>query len=71
MVPKNFGYFSRSSADDRVLGGTSDRDGASTSNTFFSFHCAWYFFSMAIRVSLFSVWINKKQLAVNPPGNAR
>jgi hypothetical protein len=35
--------------------GTSEKEGASTSKTLSCFHFAWYFFSIAIRESRFSV----------------
>jgi hypothetical protein len=43
--------------------GTSVVEGASTSKTLSAFHFAWYFFSMAIRVSLFSVYGEREWLA--------
>lgn len=55
MHPKNFGCCSRSSAAEMEWRGTSSIVGAFGWKTASSCHCCWYFFSMAIRVSRFSV----------------
>ena len=54
-VAKYFGCFFLISAAGIELKGISVVLGASDSKTRFFFHCAWYFFSIAIRVSLFLV----------------
>ncbi len=55
IVPKNLGTFSRSAAAEIDPKGTSVVDGALDWKTPSSCHFFWYFFSMAIRVSRFSV----------------
>jgi hypothetical protein len=55
MVPKNLGCCARSSAGDMEWKGTSAVVGALLSKTLVSAHTFWYFFSMAMRLSRFSV----------------
>jgi hypothetical protein len=55
-VPKYFGCLSLSSSAVVEPYGTSVSVGASTSNILSAFHFAWYFFSMATKVSRFVVW---------------
>jgi hypothetical protein len=56
MVPKNFGYFSRSSAGVMECRGISSVVGASGWKTPSASHLAWICFSQATRESRFSVY---------------
>ena len=55
-LPKNLGYFECKDSGVVLSKGSASRLGASGSNTPFSCQSCWYFFSEAMRVSLFSVF---------------
>jgi hypothetical protein len=56
IVPKNLGYLARTSAAEMLWRGISEVEGALDWKTQSSCHFFWYFFSIAIRVSRFSVY---------------
>lgn len=65
MVPKNLGYFSRSSFALMECRGISSVVGASGWKTPSASHFAWICFSQATRASRFSVYIRKVSMVIS------
>lgn len=71
MVPKNLGYFSRSSLGLIECRGISSVVGASGWKTPSASHFAWICFSQATRVSRFSVYTGYVSIRIGMPAAGR